>query len=127
MKTIKIQFVLGLLIILFYSCQQKSSNDSATNKSDSLSVKPTNEYAIMLDNGLYKLLRIYYGNNKSEDYPISNKATAADTWKNGEDLWSILNTNDVVNALNYMTKKGWELKNSYSMDNGGTLVFIFKK
>lgn len=120
MKTLKTLLVFGLVIIFLQSCKEKS-NDNVLNKNNSSSVKPSEEYAIMLVISSLKVARIYYGNNKTEDYKFSEKTSE-------EGLISLLNTNDVVDALNYMDKNGWELKNTYSIGtDNGTQEFIFRK
>jgi hypothetical protein len=120
MKTVKILIPFGFALILLCSCQQKTSNDKASNNSDSISGKANTEFAAMYVNTTLKKIKIYYGNNKTEDYPC-----AVDD-KNGLDMFYGLN--NMVDALSYMDKKGWKITMNFNYgDQYGSQAIIFKK
>ncbi len=120
MKTLKTLILLGFTVILFSSCQQKQSDEKITTKTDSVTTKPSDEYAMMVSNGMYKFLRVYYGNNKTEDFPFSPN-------QEKKDLLSLLNVNSTVDAMNSMEKKGWHMENSFGFGGEATFIFIFRK
>jgi len=122
MKTLKTLFVLVLMLMLFYSCQQKSSDEKTSTKKDSLSVKKdlssdeaNNEYAILCSYFYTSKIEISYGNNNTENFVFPKK----------KNVWCDFNS--LVDAFNHMSKNGWDLKNSFIIDNNGTQAFIFKK
>lgn len=131
MKTNYLLLIIALLSI-FISCQNNSSN---TSKSGNDSTNTSSEYAIMfvispvyLTHALAKpQIRIYYGNDKSEDFTIST-ANNSDKKNSGSfiDIEEYKN-NDVVNALDYMSNKGYELIDFTSSSDMMASKYIFKK
>lgn len=133
MKTKQIFIFFLLMVIFFISCQKGTKTSDGSTQTDSTQINSKNKYAIMLVISPISIgrafvtpqIKIYYGDDKSEDFQLSKSATK----KTGNSFIDIedYKLNDVATALNFMGKNGWDLISTNCSSDMMATTFVFKK